>query len=314
MDAINLEQGTQLCRILGDATRLRLLLLLEFQELTVAEITEVTGLTQSRISSHLARLREADLVQDRRLGSNAFYSLNRDGIPDTTQELWQALRCRVMDSQVELDRERAQEVIRRRDRAQTWAESVAGRMERHYSPGRTWEATARALLEMLELGDVLDAASGDGVLAELVAHRALSVTCLDVSATVVAAGRRRLHSMGGVSFTQGDMHSLPFADASFDQVFLMHALTFTHRPLQVLQELARVLRPRGRLVVTTLRRHEHAATVAAFDHVNQGYEAEKLRDLLTQAGLEVVRCDYTSREPRPPYFEVITALANHPGR
>lgn len=312
MDAVSLEQGTHLCRILGDATRLRLLLLLEFQELTVAEITEVTGLTQSRVSSHLARLREADLVQDRRLGASAFYSLNRDGIPDATQDLWQALRGRVMDQQIELDRERAQEVVRKRDRAQTWVESVAGRMDRHYSPGRTWEATARALLEMLELGDVLDAASGDGVLAELVSHRARSVTCLDINAKVVAAGQHRLHDMHGVSFIQGNMHTLPFNEASFDQVFLMHALTFTHHPRIVLGELARVLRPGGKLVVTTLRRHEHAATVAAFDHVNQGYEAVRLSQLLEAAGLRVLRCEYTSREPRPPYFEVITALALRP--
>jgi ArsR family transcriptional regulator len=309
MDALNLEQSTQLCRILGDVTRLRLLMLLEFQELTVAEITEVTDLTQSRVSSHLARLREAELVQDRRLGASAFYSLNRDGIPDTTQELWQALRGRVMDRQVQQDRERAQEVVRRRAHDQTWAESVAGRMEKHYSPGRTWEATARALLEMMELGDVLDAASGDGVFTELIAPRARSVTCLDVSAKVVTAARKRLHGLHDISFFQGDMHKLPFHGASFDQVFLMHALTYTQQPGPVLAEAARVLRPAGRVVATTLRRHEHAATVAAFDHVNQGFEAPELCDWLAAAGLRVLHCEPTSREPRPPYFEVITALA-----
>lgn len=312
MDAVNLEQGTQLCRILGDATRLRLLVLLEDQELTVAEIIQVTGLTQSRVSSHLARLREAGLLRDRRLGANAYYSLNPENEHGATQALWQALRPRVMDRQTELDKERALEVVRTRAHTQTWAESVAGRMERHYSPGRTWEATARALLEMLELGDVLDAASGDGVLAELVAHRARSVVCLDISAKIVSAGQRRLGSMPGVSFSQGDMHALPFAEARFDQVFLMQALTFTTSPQDVLNELARVLRPGGHMVITTLRRHEHAATVASFDHVNQGFGDEQLQDMVSTAGLRVARCEYTSRETRPPYFEVITALAQRP--
>src|SRR5690625_3793364 len=111
MDAVDLEQGTQLCRILGDATRLRLLVLLEGQELTVAEIIQVTGLTQSRVSSHLARLREADLVRVRRMGANAYYSLNPDDEDRTTQALWAALRPRVMDRQTELDKERAREVV-----------------------------------------------------------------------------------------------------------------------------------------------------------------------------------------------------------
>lgn len=309
MDTLTLEQGTQLCRVLADPTRLRLLLLLEFQELTVAEMTQVTQLAQSRVSTHLGRLREAGLVVDRRNGASVYYSIDTEAIPEASHFLWEALRKNVEDAQVERDRERAREIVRARKLRQTWAESVAGRMESHYSPGRTWEATARALIGLLELGDVLDCGSGDGVLAELLSHKARSVSCVDISAKVVSAGRERLGHMANVHFYQGDMHNLPFAPQTFDQIFLMHTLTFTQNPQRVLAESARVLKPEGQVVITTLRQHAHEATVAAYDHLNLGFEADDVVNLLIDAGLEAETCEVTSREPRPPYFEVITAQA-----
>lgn len=305
--ALTLDQGTELCSLLADASRLRLLRLLEAHELSVAELTEVTGLAQSRVSTHLARLKRAGLVADKRVGNAALYSISDNG--GTMRELWTLLRARLDDAAFRLDSERAAEVIRRRKHGQTWAESVAGRMELHYSPGRTWEATARALMGLLELGDVLDVASGDGVLAELLAEHARSVTCVDISATVIAAARSRLAQLPNVGFQQADMHQLPLGDGSFDHVFAMHALAYSRDPPKVLREAARVLRPRGRLVVATLNAHQHEETMRAYDHVNLGVAPEKLRKMLLACGLAVESCRVTSREPRPPYFEVVTALA-----
>src|SRR5699024_4361615 len=139
------------------------------------------------------------------------------------------------------------------------------------SPGRTWEAMAAALIELLTLGDVLDIASGDGVLAELLSRRAHNVTCLDRSAAVIAAARRRLAARGDVASEVGDMHALPFADAVFDPVFTLHALTYSRAPETAPAEAARVLRPGGRVIAATLARHEHEATVRAYDHVNLGF-------------------------------------------
>jgi ArsR family transcriptional regulator len=307
---LTLEQSTELCSLLADESRLRLLLLLEAQELAVAELTEITGLAQSRVSTHLARLKRAGLVQDKRAGNAALYSAtDSDG---ALRELWTLLRAQIDDATARLDRERAAEAVRARKAGQTWAESVAGRMELHYSPGRTWEATARALIGLLDLGDVLDLASGDGVLAELVVEHARSVTCVDISSTVIAAARRRLARFGNVRFCQADMHALPLPPASCDHIFVMHALSYTREPLRVLKECARLLRPRGRLIVTTLAAHRHEAAMQAYDHVNLGIAPAALKKLLQQAGLTVEACRITSRETRPPYFEVITALAQAP--
>ena len=262
---LSLEQGTALCRLLADPSRLRLLLLLQNQALTVAELTQVTQLAQSRVSTHLARLQRAHLVQPRREGGTTGYSVAPDAREQVAGGLWELLRSQVDDVQVRADRERAEEVVRARKRAQTWAESVAGRMERHYSPGRTWEATARALIGLVQLGDVLDLACGDGVLSEMLASHARSITAADVSPTLIAAARERLKPFTNVRVLEADMHALPLDAKKFDLVFLMHALAYTERPQAVLAEAARVLRPGGRLVVATLNAHAHKATIEAYD-------------------------------------------------
>lgn len=291
---------------------MRLLLLLERYPLSAAELTGITGLAQSRVSTHLAKLSRAGLVTSQRgVGITAGLYSAAEPTGDAAQ-LWRVMRERIVDTQAKLDRERAVEVIRARQTGQTWAETVAGRMERHYSPGRTWEATAHALIGLLDLGDVLDLASGDGVLAELLHGHARSVTCLDVSAKVLAAAHRRLRKNHEIRLCRADMHKLPFEAESFDHIFLMHALTFTNDPARVLIGCAELLRPSGRLIVATIKAHQHKAAMQAYDHVNLGITAQTLDKLIRRAGLDLESCEITSRELRPPYFEVITALAHKP--
>lgn len=306
--SLSLEQSTRLCTLLSDGSRLRLLLLLEQHELSVAELTDITGLAQSRVSSHLARLKRAGLAQDKRSGNAALYSATP--LHGETGALWQTLRTQLDDAQLRVDRERAEQVIAARKHGQTWAESVAGRMELHYSPGRTWEATARSLIGLLDLGNVADIACGDGVLTELIAERARRVVGVDISATVIAAARKRLVALPNVEFLSADMHALPLAEASFDHVFLMHALAYTQTPREALEQAARLLRPGGRLVLAALAEHDHRETMRAYDHVNLGITPARLRKLLQSCGLQVQNCRISSREPRPPYFEVITAIAS----
>lgn len=307
---LNLVDSSQILRLLAEPTRLRLLLLLGHEPLSVAELTAVTQLTQSRISSHLARLREAGLVADG--GSGNRYTVDASCWPRDMQPLWRLLSERVDDRQLAQDRERAAEIVRRRATRGGWAESVAGRMERQYSPGRTWEAMSRSLIELLALGDVLDIGSGDGVLAELVSSRATHFTCLDLSEAVIDAARKRLAHRPNVGFRVGDMHTLPFADACFDQVFMLHALSYSAQPARALAEAARVLRRGGRMVVATIAKHDHAATVAAYDHVNLGFTTAEIEEWLTANGLAVDDCAARSRERQPPYFRLITASAAKP--
>jgi len=308
---VDLEAWSACLKVLSDATRVRLLALLEHEELTVAELAAITRLAQPRVSTHLARLKEADLVMDRRAGVSAYYRFNGDLDP-AEASLWQALRQGTDDPMLRADAERLPSVLAMRAADQNWADSVAGDMERHYSPGRTWEALARAALPLLEPGDVLDIASGDGVTAELLAPHARSFVCIDASHKVVAAAQTRLAAYRNVRVLEHDMHDLPFDAASFDLVLMMHALTYAERPAVAVAEAARVLRPGGRMLATALARHEHRAAVTPYGHVNLGFTPRELKRHAEKAGLKVSVCETVTREKRPPHFEVISLSATKP--
>lgn len=311
---MDLQQTSQHFRILADSTRLRLLMLLDREELSVAELAAITRLAQPRVSTHLAKLKEAGLVCDRREGVFVYYRMAAKIGDPGLRALWELLRAKTADPLVSNDIERIPGVIAARRSKSRWADSVAGDMERHYSPGRTWEATTRAIVHLLQLGDVLDIASGDGVLAELLAPQARSICCLDKSRRVVEAGRKRLRDFSNVAFEPGDMHELPFTDRSFDTVLLLHALTYSNQPELVFAEAARVLRPGGRLLAVTLKQHRHKNLVAQYDHVNLGFTASQLRKFCTASRLSASRIQVSAIEKRSPNFEVLTLFAEKAGR
>lgn len=299
-------------RVLADPTRVRLLALLDREELTVAELSEITQLAQPRVSTHLARLKEAGLVRDRRAGVSAYYRFDAEGLNTSQQALWHSLSGTADDPLLRQDAERLPAVLAARASDENWADSVAGDMERHYSPGRTWEALARAALQLIEPGDVLDVASGDGALAELLGPQSRRYLCVDASPRVAAAARERLAGIASVDVLVQDMHALDLPDAGFDLVLLMNALTYAEKPARAMSEAARVLRPGGRLLATTLSKHEHRAAVAPYGHANLGFSVKELRKLAEKAGLTVTRCEPFTRERRPPHFEVLSLIARKP--
>ncbi len=306
----SVAHAVDLMRLFGDPTRVRLAALLAADELTVAEITRITELPQSRVSTHLGKLREAGVLRDRRQGASTFYSMNDGAMPAEARKLWTVVADTVDEPVLRADKDRCDALVRARVRGKSWPDSVAGQMERHYSPGRTWEATARGFLGLLHLGDVLDAGSGDGALAELLAPRARSVTCLDRSDRVLAAARERLSRLPNVAYALGDVQALPFPDAHFDQVLLFHVLVYADDPRRALAEAARVCKPGGDVVVTTVAAHEERDVTAAYGHLHAGLSPRKLGGWLSAAGLSVNLCEITSREKKPPHFEVVTAFAH----
>src|SRR5438046_5219238 len=130
--------------------------------------------------------------------------MNNGAMPPDVRRMWALVAEGLEEPLLQADRARCAALLRERESESAgWPDAVAGEMERHYSPGRTWEALARGLLGFVELGDVLDSGSGDGATASLLAPRARSITCLDRSEKVLAAARRRLGHLSNVEFAPG---------------------------------------------------------------------------------------------------------------
>lgn len=294
--------------LLGDESRIRLCALLRERELCVTDLVRVTGISQSRVSTHLGRLREAGFVRDRRQGQQSFYALSFDALPSTARAvLDQAVSS--SDPTLEGDQQRLVELeMERRGIAPELSDDI----ERYYSPGRTWQSLAVGVAALLDLGDVLDVGSGDGAAASSLAPYCRELTCIDTSAKMIEAARERLHKYEHVQARVADVHDLPFREASFDSVLMFHTLTYAEKPGLALAECARVLRPGGRLVVLCLDEHRQHEVTAPYGERHPGFSPSHVRGLLTSAGLAVRTSEVAARESRKPHLQVVLAIATKP--
>src|SRR6478752_2814218 len=210
-----LSQYVETLNLLGDESRIRLCALLRERELCVSDLVRVTGMAQSRVSTHLGRLREAGFVWDRRQGTQCFYGLALDALPGTAKAVLDEAEASD-DPTLIGDQKRLQEL--EAERRGGLPESVADELERYYSPGRTWQSLALGIAALLKLGDVLDVGSGDGAAAASLAPHTRSLTCIDTNARLIEVAKDRLARFPQVTAQVADVHQLPFADASFDEV------------------------------------------------------------------------------------------------
>jgi ArsR family transcriptional regulator len=312
---MGLDESMEALRALTDPTRVRLLAVLDEEELTVAELQRVLDVPQSRVSTHLARLKEAGLALDRVDGPHRYYRRAEGSMPPAARAAWATVSEQVAgDPQLERDRARRQQVLASRRGGQSWVDRVAGSLDRHYSPGRTWESLARALALTSDLGDVADLGAGDGAIAELLAPAARRIVGVDRSARMVEAGRDRLKraQLGHVELVLGDMHAPPLEDEAFDFVLLQQSLQYAERPGEVLVQTARILRRGGRALIVTLARHDHEEVRAEYGHLHLGFTPRQLTRWVEAAGLEVVRVASAGRERRPPQFEALALSCRKP--
>ena len=302
---LDLAATSALLRLLSDPTRVRLLALLEREELTVAELSAVLRLAQPRVSTHLAKLKEAGLVRDRRAGVSSYYRYNNE-IDPRENALLLALKESVDDALLRDDEARLPAVLAKRARAEGWADTVAGDMERHYSPGRTWEALARGMLQLRR-----DRRRARHRVGRRRARRtARAARALDrLRRCERARGRRRARTPEAASRTSkcapATCTRSTFRRSSFDLVLLMHALTYSEKPAQAVAEAARVLRKGGRLLAMHARQARAPHRGRAVRPPQPRLQAAKeLREFARAAKLEVVACERLTRERRPPHFEV----------
>jgi SAM-dependent methyltransferase/biotin operon repressor len=306
---MTLARYVETLSLLGDESRIRLCTLLRERELCVTDLVRVTGISQSRVSTHLGRLREAGFVHDRRHGTQSFYALALDTLPGAARALLDEASGSA-DPTLEGDHERL--LALDAERREGLPEALADEMERCYSPGRTWQSLALGIASLLQLGDVLDVGSGDGAAAGSIAARCRSLTCIDTNARLIDSSRERLASLEHVRALVADVHELPFDAASFDAVLMFHTLTYAERPARALDECARVLRPGGRIAVLCLDQHTQHEVTARYGERHPGFSPRALRTLLTRAGLDVASSDVACREPKKPHLRVVLATADKP--
>ena len=308
--AINLPGYVDALTLLGDENRMRLCTLLRDRELCVTDLVRVTGIAQSRVSTHLGRLREAGLVRDRRKGPQSFYGLVADALPAAVRTCLDEI-AGSGDPTLAGDQARLREL--EAERRGGLPEHAVDDLEREYSPGRTWQSLTVGIAALLRLGDVLDVGSGDGAAAAALAPYCRSLTCIDTNQRLIAAARERLERHPNVRAQVADAHALPFQDEAFDAVLIFHTLTYAEHPPRVLKECARVLRPGGRLVVLCLDEHHQPEVTARYGERHPGFSPVAVRGLLSRAGLSVVTSEVACREVKKPRLEVVLAIADKRG-
>ena len=301
-------------RLLADPSRLRILLLVEREELSVAELQEILGMGQSRISTHLAQLKQAGLVEDRRHGKSILYRLKAvpRGESKTFEQLLAVLReaaAEIPEAGQDLDALRLA-LRRREDKTRAYFDELAGKFGRHYMPGRSWKGLAETLLALMPPLVIADLGAGEGTFSQLLARRAKKVIAVDNSEKMVEYGMElaRKHGVKNLEYRKGDLESVPLKDASVDLAFFSQSLHHAQHPERAVAEAWRILKPGGRIVVLDLMRHSYEEAREMYADLWLGFtEVEALR-FLRAAGFKNIDTSVVHREEEAPHFETLLAV------
>jgi 2-polyprenyl-3-methyl-5-hydroxy-6-metoxy-1,4-benzoquinol methylase len=301
------------CRLLGDDVRLRLIRLLGKEQLNVKELTAILGIAQSGVSRHLGLLRKSGLVEERREGGFAYYSLRPDGAGHA-RPMWEALEASLPmaedDAELKADDARLHEVLRLRKEDFLVHGSSTGQLV----PGRSWAAWSRALGHLLPPLVVADAGCGEGYLALEAARWAEQVIAIDSSRDVLKRARQlaRKRGVSNITWREGRIEALPLEDGSVDVVLLSQALHHVPKPEVALGDAVRALKPGGTVLLLELRAHGQDWVRERLGDRWLGFRDESLEDWLFRAGLEDVRVEVGARLKGDP-FTVLVASGRKTG-
>jgi ubiquinone/menaquinone biosynthesis C-methylase UbiE/DNA-binding transcriptional ArsR family regulator len=297
-------------RALSDPTRLRIIALLQREELSVNELQEITRMGQSRISTHLGLLQEANLVQSRREGKRTFYKLQPAADELSLEFIQLANRGAKELPENSSDQINLKRILaRRNEQAQVYFNQVAGRFDRSYGPGRSWQAFGHLLLRILPPLVIADLGSGEGLLSELLARKAKKVIAVDNSEKMVTFGANKAKKNGlkNLEFRLGDLESPPIEPQSVDLVILSQALHHAAEPLRAIESAHRILRPGGHLWILDLLKHNFEKAHELYGDRWLGFAESDLHHWLEAAGFKKIEISVVAREEQPPHFQTILA-------
>jgi ubiquinone/menaquinone biosynthesis C-methylase UbiE/DNA-binding transcriptional ArsR family regulator len=297
-------------RALSDPTRLRILALLEKDELSVHELQEITRMGQSRISTHLGLLQDSGLVDSRREGKRTFYKLVGDGKNSAGEIIHVAIGGARELAEHAADQLNLKRILNRRlEQAEVYFNQVAGRFDRVYGPGRSWQAFGHFLLRILPPLVVADLGSGEGLLSELLARRCKKVIAVDNSEKIVAFGAAKAKKNGlkNLEFRLGDLQEPPIEPESVDLVILSQALHHAADPAKAVQSAYRILKRGGHLFILDLAKHSFTRAHEVYGDRWLGFAESELHGWLEAAGFKKIEISVVAREEEPPHFETVLA-------
>ena len=285
---------------LADPTRCRMLLLLEKHELTVSELCAILQMPQSSVSRHLKTLADDDWVSSRRDGTSRFYSMPADDLDAGAKRLWPLIREQVAaTSGAGQDDRRLRSVLtRRRAKSQEFFASAAGGWDRLREDlfGDTFFLWA--VLGLIDPSLVVgDLGCGTGQLSETVAPFVKQVIAVDSSRDMLDAARARVGSAQNVDLRQGDLENLPIDPGALDAAMMSLVLHYAPAPPKALSEVARVLRPGGRVLVVDMLPHDREEYQQQMGHVWLGFSEKQITRFLTGAGFGDVRVRALPADP-----------------
>ena len=306
-----MSNRVRLLGALADPTRLRILAALRENELSVAELQQVLGVGQSRISNHLSQLKSVGLLRDRREGQKAYYRRAEMG-----REIWSLAEWAASELGTHgRDGEALRRVLgQRQEKSKRYFDAVAGRLGKKYCPGRSWEAVGRLLLTLAPRQVYADLGAGDGLISQLLAARAKKVIAVDHSPRMVEVGRDLAKRSGlkNLEYRQGDMEQPPIRPGSVDVAILSQALHHAVHPPRALEAAWKILRPGGTLLVLDLVEHAFEAAREMYADVWLGFAPVELSKLLREAGFEGISVEVVAKEKEGPGFQTLLAVGNRP--
>ena len=301
----------KILRVVADPNRLRILLLLEREELSVAELQEILAMGQSTISTHLSQLKHAGLVEDRRTGKNSLYRLKAENGAGVLAELLSQARGEIVEAKS--DQAAVKRVLRKRqDKMRAFFDDVAGRFGRSYVPGKSWKGVAEALLKLMPPMVIADLGAGEGAFSLLMAQRAKQVIAVDTSARMVEVGRQQAKRQGvkNVDYRLGDMEEVPIEDGSVDLVFFSQSLHHAMHPERAVAEAWRILKPGGRIAILDLAKHRFEEARELYADEWLGFSEVELESALEKAGFRGVEISVVHKEAEAPHFQTLLAVAD----
>ncbi|MBI4902958.1 MAG: metalloregulator ArsR/SmtB family transcription factor [Acidobacteria bacterium] len=295
-------------RTLSDPVRIRLLLLLGEEELSVAELQEVFGMGQSRISMQLAQLKQAELVEDRRSGKNVMYRL----APALPEEVLSVLKAASKElDEASLDKRALHLILKHRaDKTRAYFDELAGKFGKRYVPGRSWKGLAEMLLALMPPMTIADLGAGEGTFTQLLARRAKKVIAIDNSEKMVtfAADLAQRNGLRNVEFRIGDLEDPPIAKESIDLAFFSQSLHHAQHPQRAIDAARRILKPGGRIVILDLKRHNFEEARELYADLWLGFAEVELDTFLRKSGFRGVEVFPVHKEDEAPHFETILAI------